>query len=164
MKTLTKSILTLMTFVLMSTTLMARDFTVQPLSVDGLGSYPKANVTLYLVHASKVFGSEFTVTKVFKVLTTTAIKGNSELSFGPFKIKQNWSSFKNPNAIVAVVHDQPRHALNKHGVIDGTPTVFAQPEYQNAGEVVPANEENQKLKARSAATLSELNTNAQIRI
>lgn len=134
----------------------ARDFIVRPFSVDGLAKYSKSNVTVYLVSASRVFGAEFTVSKVFKVLGTVAINGRSSVDFGEMKIKQNWSSFRNPNAIVAVVHDQPTHALNKHGVVDGTPTVFAEPEYQNAGEQVPMNDNTVKLRQREAATMDEL--------
>lgn len=163
MKLANKSTLTTLVALLMSFSLMARDFEVKPMTIENLGAYSNSNVTLYLVHASKVFGAEFTVTKVFKILSTTAIKGKDALSFGPFKIKQNWSSFKNPNAIVAVVHDQAQHALNKHGVLDGTPTVFAEPEYQNANEIVAPTEANKKLRSRVSATLGELNAQPSIR-
>lgn len=142
----------------------ARDFIVRPFSVEGLGKYSKSNVTLYLVSASKVFGSEFTVSKVFKVLSTVSVNGRSSIDFGELKIKQNWSSFRNPNAIVAVVHDQSQHALNKHGVVDGTPTVFAEPEYQNEGEKVPATDATIKLRQREAATFTELLQNPSIRM
>ncbi len=137
-------------------TAQARDFIVRPFSVEGLGKYSKSNVTVYLVSASKVFGAEFTVSKVFKVLGTVSVNGRSSIDFGELKIKQNWSSFRNPNAIVAVVHDQAKHSLNKHGIVDGTPTVFAEPEYQNAGEVVPMTDNTVQLRQREAATLDEL--------
>ena len=154
----------LMTALLLISSAQARDFSVKALSVENLDSYSKSNVTLYLVSASKVFGAEFTVSKVFKVLKTVPVNGRSSIDFGPFTIKQNWSSFRNPNAIVAVVHDQPQHALNKHGIIDGTPTVFAEPEYQNENERVEPTDSNKKLRLRAAATFSELDQFPNIRL
>lgn len=165
MKTVKKSLLFwLFAFFLTLGSSEARDFIVRPFSVDGLARYAKSNVTLYLVSASKVFGAEFTVSKVFKVLSTVAVNGQDSIYFGEIKVKQNWSSFRNPNAIVVVVHDQPKHALNKHGVVDGTPTIFAEPEYQNAGEKVPLTDENIRLRQREAATFTELLQNPSIRI
>ena len=135
---------------------MARDYKVGSLSVRGISKFSGPYVSLYLVHGSKLFGQEITVNKVFKVLKTQKINGSDEMVFGPFSMKQNWSSFRGPSHVIAVIHSEKKHALNRHGVIDGTPTVFEAPNYLNSNEVVPANNQTKKLEIRGAISLKDL--------
>jgi len=135
---------------------MARDYKVDSLKIRGISKYSGPYVSIYLVHGAKLFGQEITVNKVFKVLTSKKINGSDEMSFGPFSIKQNWSSFRGPSHVVAVIHSNAKHALNSHGIIDGTPTVFEAPNYLNEGEMVPANSQTKELEIRGAITIQSL--------
>ncbi len=135
---------------------MARNFELNSLTVRGVSKYSGPYVSLYLVHGSKVFGQEVTVNKVFKVLKSQKINGSDEMSFGPFSMKQNWSNFRGPNYVVAVIHPNSKHALNSYGVIDGTPTVYEEPIYLNANEKVEVNASTKELQIRAAISLKDL--------
>ena len=156
MKTLLKMTALLMFIVFGSQESMARNFELNSLSVTGVSKYSGPYISLYLVHGTKLFGQEISVNKVYKVLKTQKISGADEMSFGPFSMKQNWSSFRGPNYVVAVIHPSAKHALNRHGVIDGTPTLFESPDFLNAHEQVNASSENKSLQIRGAISLKDL--------
>lgn len=136
---------------------MARDFELNSFRVRGVSKFSGPYISLYLVHGSKVFGQEITVNKVFKVLTSQKISGSDEMGFGPFSMKQNWSSFRGPNYVVAVIHPSAQHALNRHGVIDGTPTLFESPDFLNDSEKVEESAANKRLQIRAAISIKDLN-------
>ena len=134
----------------------ARTFEVPSVKVSGLSQYDGPYISFYLVHGSKVFGQEVSVSKVYKVLGTHELTGTDEVDFPAVKLRQNWSNFRAPNYVVAVIHPNKKHALNSYGVIDGTPTVFDAPRFLNRGEQVEANDETKKLEKRSAFELKQV--------
>ncbi len=156
MKSIFKMTALLLLMIFGSAQTMAKDYELKCLNVSGVSSYSGPYISLYLVHGTKLFGQEITINKVYKVLASQKITGSDEMSFGPFSMKQNWSNFRGPNYVVAVIHSSARHALNRHGVIDGTPTLFEAPEFLNAEEQVQASSETKALQIRGALSLKEL--------
>ncbi len=129
-----------------------RNYPIDKIEVTSLNKYQGSYVTLYLVIGRKLLGPEPTISKVIQVLGTQTIDNNS-ISFRNLEVIDDVENLVVPNYILAVVHTQPSHALNKYPLSNARN--FEAPEYmKESDKVIKSNENSIEVARKSYSILS----------
>lgn len=132
-------------------------FDLGEVKITGLKSYKERYVTLYLVQAGKILGAQQTVRKVISRIGTSKIN-NENIIIPRQNVRESWDNLIVPNFIVAVIHEVPMHALNKHPISQGK--FDAAPYLDNNEFIAPTGnnqtEYNRKYQSISISDLAAL--------
>lgn len=120
---------------------------IKGLSKEMSGKY----VTLYLVQAGKIIGTDYTVKKVFSRISTVQVPRNSSsATITEQNVNEIWDNLYVPNFLLAVVHENEQHCLNKYS----TSIRFDPATYFNNDEFIQPTETNHSEYSRKFYPIS----------